>query len=349
MKDNYIKKYGKSLLFTLLIMLLTWVSIFRNHEIPELFEALHNIEPQYLLLGVVGMGAFFLCQSLAIKLLINSFGYDASIGHCARYSLIDFYFSSITPGCVGGQPSEIYYMKKDGIKVGSGSLAMLILNGIYHLAVLIVAGSSLLLGGMSVLEQMGNFRIFFYYGAIAQIFLSSCFCLLIFSKKLAPHILHKGIDLLVKIRLIKNVEKWHKRAEHNIDEYHLGAEYIKQNPTILMRLLLLGILQITLLYSTPFWVYKGMGLTGHGYFSILAIQAALTMSIESLPIPGGMGIAEGGFISLYSLVFGHKNVVAAMLITRGISYYFSLAFSAVITAFSRGSRVKRRKITQQNI
>lgn len=345
MKDtSYIKKYGKNLIFTLVIMLFTWVAIFRHHEMPELFEALKSIKPQYLFLGIVGMGLFFLCQSFSTKTLINSLGYDATIRHCARYSLIDFYFSSITPGCVGGQPSEIYYMKKDGIKVGSSSLAMLIVNGIYHIAVLTVAGVSLLLGGMKIIQKLGVFRIFFYYGAAAQIFLSTCFCVLIFSKKVAPRLIHSAIDRLAKIRIIKDPQKMHEKAKRNIEEYHLGADYIKQDPMILFKLLLLGILQITLLYSTPFWVYKGMGLSGHSYFTIVAIQASLTMSIESLPIPGGMGIAEGGFISLYSMVFGHHRVVAAMLVTRGISYYFSFVFSAFITAFTRGSRVQRRRI-----
>lgn len=342
-QQNYLQKYGKSLLFTLVIMALTWLSILRHNEIPSLIQAIQKVKLFYLGTAIVGMGLFFLCQSLCIKILINSFGYNAGIGHCARYSLIDFYFSSITPGCMGGQPSEIYYMKKDGIKIGSSSLAMLIFNGIYHLAVLIVAGFALLFGGVDILSKMGALRILFFYGAIAQLTLTLCFCTLIFSKKIAPKIIFKGIELLSRFKIIKNPEKWQERARKNIEEYRLGAIYIKENPMILLKLIALGILHIVLLYSTPFWVYKAMGLSGHSYLSILAIQASLVMSIESLPIPGGMGVAEGGFISLYAMVFGQGNVVVAMLLTRGISYYFSLAFSGVVTAFSRGSRVRRLK------
>lgn len=38
------------------------------------------------------------------------------------------FFSCITPSASGGQPAQMYYMKKDGIKIGFSTLIMLIIT-----------------------------------------------------------------------------------------------------------------------------------------------------------------------------------------------------------------------------
>ncbi len=340
-KDNF-PRYTKSLVFTILLMALTFYFIFKNNDVSSLIVALTQINPVYLLIGIATMALFFLCQALCIKLLLNSLGYRVGTLACTRYTLIDYYFSSITPANMGGQPSEIFFMQKDGIKVGASSLVMLIFNGVYHLAVLLVVGFSVLLWRNEILSQLNllpGFRILFYFGILAQLMLTIAFFAMVFSKKIAPQIIFKAISLGARTRLIKNPEKTREKAAEQIEEYRRGAEFIHQNPKILLAVLALGVMHIALLYSVPYWVYRAMGLSGHPFLYILAMQAILTISIESLPIPGALGFAEGGFIKLYALIFGGK-VVMAMLLARGITYHLSLLVGGLVTMFSKKSPVE---------
>ena len=168
-------------------------------------------------------------------------------GDCIRYTLIDFYFSSITPGCIGGQPSEIYFMKKDGIEVGTSSLVMLIFNGIYHLSALLVAGLSSLFFGKRIFSNPGifsGFRLLFFFGLAAQLTLTLGFFTMVFSKRIAPSLWDRGIILGEKMKLVKDPDAMRERVARQLSEYRRGARYIRQNPKVLLAVLLIGVVHI---------------------------------------------------------------------------------------------------------
>ena len=134
--DTKCKKYLKNIILIFFVLLLTFHHSFGMKELYAIPSIIRNVQQQYILIAILTMFSFFLCQSIATKRLLHSFGYRATVAQCFRYSLIDYYFSSITPGSSGGQPSEIYYMKKDGIAVSESSLIMLIYNSIISLLLL---------------------------------------------------------------------------------------------------------------------------------------------------------------------------------------------------------------------
>ena len=64
---------------------------------------------------------------------------------------------------------------------------------------------------------------------------------------------------------------------------------------------------------------------------IVLIQAVISLCVDMLPVPGGMGITENLFLNLFEPVFGAALVLPGMVISRGISYYTQLLLSAVMT------------------
>ena len=48
-----------------------------------------------------------------------------SLKNGIKYALVGFFFSSVTPSASGGDPMQIYYMKKDGLAMGHSALAIL--------------------------------------------------------------------------------------------------------------------------------------------------------------------------------------------------------------------------------
>ena len=56
----------------------------------------------------------------------------------------------------------------------------------------------------------------------------------------------------------------------------------------------------------------------------------ISVAVDMLPIPGGMGISEKLFLLVFTPVFGSVTL-PAMLISRGLSYYTELILSALFT------------------
>ena len=68
-----------------------------------------------------------------------------------------------------------------------------------------------------------------------------------------------------------------------------------------------------------------------GCNGILLLQAVISVSVDMLPLPGGMGISETLFLKIFPPVFGSTLLLPAMVLSRGLGYYGELLVSAVFT------------------
>lgn len=339
------KKQAISLLVILGMIGVTAYFLLRENELPQLFHLIAGVDLRYLLIGALVMFLFFCLEATSIRILLRSFSYPLPFSRCLNYSLIDFYFSSITPGCCGGQPSQIYYMYRDGIHVSSSSLALLLFNLCYHIGMMIIIACSLLIGGRALWSSLGILKYLMIYGAGAQLFLIFAFFAAVFSRRLMPMAVAAVLRVLAKLHIVKNPEAARQKVDAQIQEYQRGAAYMKANPLILLKILGLATLHLLSLYSIPFWIYKAFGLSGSSFLLIVAMQASLTLSFESLPIPGGIGVAESSFLLLFGGVFGSALVLPAMLLCRGLNYYLCLAVSGLVSLVVQSRRplqIKRK-------
>lgn len=341
------KKQIGSLLFFGVLFGLTFYFLFKDQELTSLAELIRQVDWRYLGIGLAIMCLFFSCEAVNLRILMKSFGYRMSFLRSMKYSLIDFYFSAVTPGACGGQPAQICYMKKDRIEFGSSSLALLLFNLTYHIGVLLIwAGAfayTWFAQGKILFSDMGILKYLMIYGVAAQAFLVIAFFTAVFSKKLLPRVIHSVVGLLHRAHVVKNQEALLEKVDAQIGEYQRGAAYIKENPLVLCKVLLVTMLHLATLFSVPFWVFKAFGLTGFGLFEIIGLQAALTLSVESLPLPGGMGAAENGYLLIYAGIFGPGLVLPAMLLSRGLNYYAPLVVGGMVSAFAQLSG-KRREL-----
>ena len=65
--------------------------------------------------------------------------------------------------------------------------------------------------------------------------------------------------------------------------------------------------------------------------SWLALTTGLYLAVASLPLPGAVGAAEGGFLRAMAIFFGLGLVTPAVLVSRGISFYTFLLISGGVT------------------
>ena len=78
-------------------------------------------------------------------------------------------------------------------------------------------------------------------------------------------------------------------------------------------------------------MYKSFGRTGYGLQDIIALQVVISITVDSLPLPGAVGVSEGMFLLLYTKVYGATIIAPAMLLTRGINFYMMLLLTGIMT------------------
>ncbi len=324
------------LLFAALLMTLT---LSGGQSLLQLPQALANANAWWLAAAISAVVFYFSAQGINLKFLFASLGYTVSFRQSFGYALIDFYFSAITPGASGGQPAQLYYMQRHKLPVGAASLVILLFNMTYHIAAVILMITFLGLRSDFLAVQLGFGSIFLIYGVGIHLTLTLLFALAIFKPNLLKKLLHKILSLLTQWRIVKSPEKWRQTITDQINEYSRGAEHIKAHPFVLLRCQLISFAHLLALFSVPFCLFGAFSLNGFGYFDLTALQSALSISIDTLPLPGGVGAAEGGFMLIYQSIFAN-NLLPAMLLFRGLTFYAPLLGGgiAALIATKKNSR-----------
>ena len=67
--------------------------------------------------------------------------------------------------------------------------------------------------------------------------------------------------------------------------------------------------------------YLAFQLSGESMFTIVSLQGMISVAVDMLPLPGGMGISENLFLTIFEPIFGEALVLPGMLVSRGISFY----------------------------
>ena len=99
---------------------------------------------------------------------------------------------------------------------------------------------------------------------------------------------------------------------------------------MILKVFLITMVQRILLFTVTYWVYRSLGFHGYSIITLTILQSVISVSVDMLPLPGGMGISESLYLVMFAPVFG-EALLPAMLLSRGISYYAQMLISAVMT------------------
>ncbi|HAX72371.1 MAG TPA: lysylphosphatidylglycerol synthetase family protein [Firmicutes bacterium] len=327
-------KYTKRLLgiaFFLAVFLLTLYSIFKDQSLSSLISTFKNVDPLYLVIGSIMMILFIYCDALKLKITLHALNQKTSIIKTMGYAFIGFYFNAITPSSSGGQVAQVYYMNKDDINVSHSSLTLLVTTIVYQVTIIFYAILMYCTNYLFVSENLSELNWVLYTSLVLNILVVGCLISLMFSKKFIRTLFFGLINLLCKIRLIKDQYRAKSKVLNLLDEYNQSANYIKKHPKVVLRVFFVTFVQLTILFMIPYLVYRSFSLSDHTSFQIITMQSLLTLAITVLPLPGGMGASENAFLIMFRLFYTSSLLIPAMLISRFISFYGLLFVSGIVT------------------
>ena len=247
------------------------------------------------------------------------------------------YYDNITPLATGGQPFQIYYMAKRGIK---GSTASSIPFAIYIFNQLVAVGVSL-----SVLifskKIAGGLDPTVFTAAVIGVALNTTIMLFIFllsiSKKIGPTLTIWVLKLLHKMHIIKDYTALFRKVMRFVSEYQKTFRYFVSNFFITTTMLVSSFLNIVVKFIIPACVVC-MFNNGHfdwATYSAVFIWCTLIDSVLSyIPWPGAAGVAEISYVTMFAYFsLSSGTVVWAMLIYRIFQYYIYLIQGLLVLSY----------------
>ena len=329
--------------FFLVLFGLTAYAVLKGKEISQLIRVMHSVRPVYYAAGFIFINLFVWCESYIIYRMLRVLQYQqVPKRNCIKYSYVGFFFSCITPSASGGQPAQLYYMNRDKVDVSVGAVILLIVTILYKF-VLVFLGTLIFIFRHSLIsEYIQGAAFFFYLGMALNVICVIVMFLLVFQQTLASRMIIGLVKGLEKIHVLRRKEERIRKLEDSMMEYHKAAAVIQEHKKLIAGMFGVTLVQRLIHFSITYLIYRGLGLSALGIVDVVALQCVISIAVDMLPLPGGMGISEGLFLSIFRKIFTGGLLYPAMLLSRGISYYALLLISAVMTCVAQVT-IKRKE------
>lgn len=320
------KRTIKNLIIFILLIILTFYIILKDQDITEIAKVLQSVRLEYVLIAIIAMLIYFFLETVNMGRTLRTLEEKSSFMQNFKYVLIGFFFSSITPAASGGQPMQIYYMHKNGISVANSTLSLLINLCSFQIITISFAMISLFFNNKYLTTGL---VWLFIIGVTLNSIALALLLIGIFSKRLSAWLVKIAVKILSFFK-IRNIEDKQEKLEKELFKYQGSAAYIKQNKMVMLKTILTTFIQILFYYSIPFWVYCAFGFGEYNIIQIISLQAILYATVSGIPLPGAVGVSEGGFLGIFKNVFTTSTLNSAMILNRGISFYLFVLISAIL-------------------
>ena len=332
-QKNKKKLYGLLISIAINILIVGYIAF---HEFGKNAQSAPNlasldINLRYLLLAAACFIIALLMETMKYKsMMIASGGRYDSVGafECAA---LGKYYDNITPLGAGGQPFQMYYLKKRGLSTGdSAALPIAGFLGL-QLAFVVIAVAVFSFNG-AVAAELPAVRVGAYVGLAFYLFIPVCIILFALIPNTFGKLVCGGAKLLSKMHIVKDYDKAVDSIFGSLGEYTESLKAISAHPHLFFKVMFFSMVYQVAILSIPFFVLRAFGGTGD-WWTVFSLVTYIYAAITIIPTPGNAGAAEGSFYAVFSALTS-AYLFWAMIIWRLLCYYSWLALGLLLISKS---------------
>lgn len=326
---NNMKKKLNIIILILITLIVLYFSL--KDDFFNIIDQILKMNIWYLLVAFLLVILFWIFRSYPMYTFCKKVNKDFKYRESFQLTLRTQFFNAVTPFSTGGQPYQIYYLKKSGIDYAS-STGIVVENFIvYQIALVILGLISLLMNRIfSIFIKVPILSKLIALGFIMNTIVIIIMFVLAFSTRLNKYLISLAIKILTKLHIVKDKEKKTKEWKENIDRFHNSSISLLEDKKIFILNILYNFLALCCIYLVPLFVLYSMRDFSSFTPGIAIVTSAYILIIGSfVPIPGGSGGLEYGFIQFYGNFVTGSKLSAMMLVWRFITYYFGMIVGAI--------------------
>ena len=245
---------------------------------------------------------------------------------------MSLFFNGITPFASGGQPFQVYELKKKDIRVTDGTNIAIQATIVNQIA-LIIAISLLLIGNLIFKSYTINntLKIMIIVAYLISFSFLAFMTLLSLNKKLGTTIIKLVNNILSKLKIVKNRKENLNNWVDSLEHFNQGSKELFKDKLRLIKLVFINVLAYLVYYIIPLTILFSF----NNYSAYNSLQAILLGGLVSIigsfvPLPGGSGGQEYMFIILFGTYLTDPLLSSVMLLWRFITYYLPMIIGGII-------------------
>ena len=313
-----------SILFIAVSVSVVVIIAFSNKEMGNAWEAISRLDLHWI-------GGLFLCWLVYAMLeaagtwnCLRRRGCRISLIKVFWTVLIGMYYSNITPSAAGGQPMQVNSLRKAGIPVGYGTLALTIRFVTNQFTVCMMTLVLFLVNREFVYSQLQGAIWAARIGWLINFASVPLVLLAAFRKKWMMKAAEKLTALGARMRLIKNREASLERVSEVLTTYHEALTELMHRPGEILTQIGCSAVSLLGLTGSVVFAYYAFGQSGVPWIRVLTLSCLLFVSASYTPLPGASGAQEGGFLLYFAGIFKDGTIGLGLLVWRFFTYYLFL-------------------------
>jgi len=357
-KKNNIVKYS---IYFSFVLIATGLALFLSlkDNFAGVINAFKGAEWSWIIaiLGVFVLS--FVVDALVILIFMRLYTRKYTFHEGLAVSMIGSFYEGFIPGATGGQVMGAYTLKKQGVQI-SNAASIIVMYFIIYKVALIIFDIITVIFKWTLLQQIGSipFKIGSWQfaiplapltiiGFVINLTLIAFLFLMSYSHKIHNFIMHYGVGLGAKLRIIKNPDQTRETLRIQVENFKIELRRLLSNFRVSILILFLFLVGLICKFSIP-W-FAGMALHGYGpnttgaatfraFWDSCFMSAYHDMITGIIPLPGGAGISEIFFSTLFTNFYKSSAIVsAAQILWRIATYHLVLVVCGIVAALYKGS------------
>ncbi len=337
MKKIDFKKFFSLFFLLIPVGLVVYFFVSENGFI-DLIENFSKFNVFWLTAAVVCQIMNLLIDGYILYRFVNNYDRKYSLLKSFRATAVGQFYSMITPGGVAGQPMQVYFLGKQKVDSGVSSSCLMQKFLVYQTVFAVYSLTSMMFNLDLFSGNLKSLMVSLAVFGLASHVLVVIFILMFsFSERLTCKVIDFCLNILFKIKIIKNLDKTKLEIEEKLNKFHESNVRLYKNKKILIVSSVLTVIQLSLIFSIPYMIYRAFNFYGASIFDMITAQAIVTTVSSFVPVPGGSGAAEGSFYLFFSMFFTENTIKPAILLWRIVTYFLNIIMFA---PFSNVNKIK---------
>ena len=296
----------------------------------EIGIALLNSKHIWIIVALGFYYIYLLFDILTFNILTKMYSDKVTFKYQVYLGFIYKFFSGITPLASGGQPMQVYELRKKGVSITDGTAIAVQSYIMFHIALMSLTITAItvnkmfhLFTPMPILTQMT------IIGFIINFCILVILCCVCFTKTFNRVIVGFIIKVLSKLHIVKKPEEQLKKWRKRCDDYYYSAHELLKHKGVFIKGIIFQACSLLAFYLIPFFLAKAFSLDIKWYSSLAASCYVFNMGCY-VPIPGASGGMEYGFAGFFGHFVTGYYLDTLLVSWRFITYYLPVVVGAIV-------------------
>lgn len=330
------KKINIVILFIALLLVLYFTL---KDNFNGVIKELSKVNILIFILALVVMLISLFIKSISLKMFISEHKKDFNYKNAYSLTLIGQFLNGITPFSSGGQPFQVYLLKKDGIRIADSTSSMLKDSIVYQIALIIIG-----IFAFTYNIVTGSFTSNLYLntliciGFTINVAVLMVLVLISTSKKTGLKISKKVVNFLCNIKFLSKLKEKEQNIYESLERFYKTGSELKKNIKKVIKGVAFNIIYLIIMHTVPFIIFCSLGLKIEIIPSI-CLSTFVMLIGNFVPIPGATGGLEYGFMQFFGIIVKDIAILSgAMLLWRFVTYFFGMILGFIMLIIKKGKK-----------